>query len=122
MQNMQNIENLGLNITRSIRDHMWRHVYISSNITDKSLISSKDNCFFILLRKFSRKDRRNLPIIKDKLPVNPFTVGTKNIFSFIKNNPIVNKNTNIKIKININQYMFYLNPPNPLFKRGKIVF
>ena len=49
MQNILNRENLGLNVTRRLRDAVWRHVHSTSFITDKTLLSSKDNCYFFPL-------------------------------------------------------------------------
>jgi len=49
MQHVLNRENLGLNLTRRLRDPVWRHVYVTSFITDKTLLSSRDNCYFFPL-------------------------------------------------------------------------
>ncbi len=49
MKHIINRENLGLNLTRRLRDPVWRHVYVSSLVTDKTLLSSRDNCYFFPL-------------------------------------------------------------------------
>jgi predicted helicase len=49
MQHILNRQNLGLNLTRRLRDPIWQHVYVSSNVTDKTLLSSRDNCYFFPL-------------------------------------------------------------------------
>jgi len=49
MQHIQNRKNLGLNLTRRLRDPIWRHVYSTSFVTDKTLLSSRDNCYFFPL-------------------------------------------------------------------------
>jgi predicted helicase len=42
-------ENVGLSLTRRLRDPTWKHVFVTSLITDKTLVSSKDNCCFFPL-------------------------------------------------------------------------
>ena len=49
MQHIQNKENFGLNLTRRLRDPKWDHIYVTSHITDKTLLSSRDNCYFFPL-------------------------------------------------------------------------
>lgn len=49
MKHVLNRGNLGLNLTRRLRDPIWRHVYATSFVTDKTLLSSKDNCYFFPL-------------------------------------------------------------------------
>jgi type I restriction-modification system DNA methylase subunit len=60
MQHILNRENLGLNLTKRLRDPIWRHVYSTSFITDKTLVSSRDNCYFIPLYLYPRKSQQNL--------------------------------------------------------------
>jgi len=55
MQNILNRENLGLNLTRRLRDPIWRHVYSTSSITDKTILSSRDNCYFFPLYLYPDK-------------------------------------------------------------------
>ena len=55
MRHILNRENLGLNITRRLRDPVWRHVYVTSLVTDKTLLSSKDNCYFFPLYLYSEE-------------------------------------------------------------------
>ena len=49
MQHIQNKENFGLNLTRRLRDPKWDHIYVTGHITDKTLLSSRDNCYFFPL-------------------------------------------------------------------------
>jgi len=49
MQNILNRENFGLNLTKRLRDPIWRHVFVTNLVTDKTLVSSKDNCYFFPL-------------------------------------------------------------------------
>jgi len=45
--------NLGLNLTRKLRDPIWRHVFLSLLVTDKTILSSRDNCYFFPLYLYS---------------------------------------------------------------------
>jgi predicted helicase len=49
MQHILNRKNLGLNLTRKLRDPFWRHAYPSFLVTDKTILSSRDNCYFFPL-------------------------------------------------------------------------
>ncbi|MBS3920793.1 MAG: hypothetical protein KG012_18120 [Deltaproteobacteria bacterium] len=49
MQHILNKQNLGLNLTRRLRDPIWRHTFVTNLVTDKTLVSSKDNCYFFPL-------------------------------------------------------------------------
>jgi len=67
MWHVLNKENLGLNLTRKLRDPIWRHVYATSLITDKTLLSSSDNCYFFPLFFYSYTDKKDL-FINKKMP------------------------------------------------------
>jgi predicted helicase len=60
MQHMINRENFGLNLTRRLRDPVWRHVYVTSFITDKTLLSSRDNCYFFPLFLYPNSPQKQL--------------------------------------------------------------
>jgi len=60
MQHILNRENLGLNITKRLRDPVWRHVYSTSFITDKTILSSRDNCYFFPLYLYPEETQRSL--------------------------------------------------------------
>ncbi|MGQ9546608.1 MAG: type ISP restriction/modification enzyme [Dehalococcoidia bacterium] len=60
MQHILNRENLGLNLTRRLRDPIWRHGYVTSFITDKTLLSSRDNCYFFPLYLYPDKPEGQL--------------------------------------------------------------
>ena len=60
MKNILDRENFGLNMTRRLRDPIWRHIYITPFITDKTLLSSKDNCYFFPLYLYSNMSQENL--------------------------------------------------------------
>jgi len=60
MKHIINSENLGLNLTRRLRDPVWRHVYVSSLVTDKTLLSSRDNCYFFPLYLYPEKPEGHL--------------------------------------------------------------
>ena len=49
MQHILDRANLGLNLTRRLRDPVWRHAYLSFLVTDKTILSSRDNCYFFPL-------------------------------------------------------------------------
>ena len=60
MQQILNRENLGLNLTRRLRDPIWRHRCVTSFITDKTLLSSRDNCYFFLLYLYPEQPKGQL--------------------------------------------------------------
>ena len=45
MQNIIDKDNLALSLTRRLRDPIWQHIYTTQYITDKTLLSSRDNCY-----------------------------------------------------------------------------
>jgi len=45
MRHMIEGSNLAINFTKRLRDPIWRHILVTSRITDKTLISSRDNCY-----------------------------------------------------------------------------
>jgi predicted helicase len=55
MQHIISKENLGLNLTRKLRDPIWQHAYPSSYVTDKTILSSRDNCYFFPLYLYPQK-------------------------------------------------------------------
>jgi type I restriction-modification system DNA methylase subunit len=60
MQNILHSGNFGLNLTRRLRDPIWQHVFVSNLVTDKTLVSSKDNCYFFPLYLYPKKSQQNL--------------------------------------------------------------
>lgn len=60
MQHILHSENLGLNLTRRLRDPIWQHVYPSLLITDKTILSSRDNCFLFPLYLYPDTDKKDL--------------------------------------------------------------
>ena len=60
MRHILNKDNIGLNLTRKLRDPIWRHVYVTFFITDKTLLSSRDNSYFFPLYLFSFSDKKDL--------------------------------------------------------------
>ena len=73
MQHIQSKENFGLNLTRRLRDQKWNHVYVTDSITDKTLLSSRDNCYFFPLYLYpetnsseKRASIRNLMLFEPK--------------------------------------------------------
>jgi predicted helicase len=55
---MLNRDNLGLNLTRRLRDPLWQHVLSTCFITDKTILSSKDNCYFFPLYAYLKEPVR----------------------------------------------------------------
>jgi predicted helicase len=55
MQHLLNRDNLGLNLTRRLRDPVWQHVLSTCFITDKTILSSKDNCYFFPLYAYLKE-------------------------------------------------------------------
>ena len=60
MQHILERENFGLILTRRLRDSIWQHVFVTNLVTDKTLVSSKDNCYFFPLYLYPEKSQRNL--------------------------------------------------------------
>ncbi len=58
MRHMIERSNLAINLTKRLRDPIWRHILVTSHITDKTLISSRDNCycFPLYLYQHGRED------------------------------------------------------------------
>jgi predicted helicase len=67
MQHIQNLENIGLNLTRRLRDPIWQHVYATNYITDKSILSSRDNCYFFPLYLYPTADKKDLFSFENEL-------------------------------------------------------
>jgi len=57
MQHISDKDNLALTLTRRLRDPNWQHVFVSQLITDKTLLSSRDNCYFFPLYLYKEKDK-----------------------------------------------------------------
>ncbi|MFQ6066153.1 MAG: type ISP restriction/modification enzyme [bacterium] len=77
MRHMMERSNLAINLTKRLRDPIWRHILVTSRITDKTLISSRDNCycFPLYLYQYTREDlalsqelaeERKIPNFTDK--------------------------------------------------------
>ena len=57
MQHIMDKDNLALSLTRRLRDHAWQHIYATQYITDKTLLSSRDNCYFFPLYLYQEKSK-----------------------------------------------------------------
>jgi len=60
MQHMIDKNNLAMSLTRRLRDPEWRHIYATQVITDKTILSSKDNAYFFPLYLYSSKEKKGL--------------------------------------------------------------
>lgn len=60
MSNILNRENLGLNLIRRLRDPIWEHVYITSFVTNKDILSLRDNSYFFPLYLYPEKSKSKL--------------------------------------------------------------
>jgi len=60
MRHMLDKDNLGLSLTRRLRDPEWKHIYASQFITDKTILSSRDNAYFFPLYLYSSKEKKGL--------------------------------------------------------------
>lgn len=58
MQHLLKSSNIALNITRRLRDIEWQHVFVSSTITDKTILSPKDNCYTFPLYLYHDKENK----------------------------------------------------------------
>jgi predicted helicase len=60
MQHILEKDNLVLSLTRRLRDPFWQHVFVSQFITDKTILSSRDNCycFPLYLYQTTEKSRK----------------------------------------------------------------
>ena len=57
MQHLLRGSNVALNVTRRLRDVEWRHALVSSTITDKTILSAKDNCYTLPLHLYPEKEK-----------------------------------------------------------------
>ncbi len=57
MQHLSDRDNLSLSLTRRLRDPEWKHVFATHFITDKTLLSSRDNCYCFPLYLYKGKDK-----------------------------------------------------------------
>ena len=82
MDNVQNKENLGLNLTRRLRDPNWKHVFVTKFITDKTLLSSRDNCYFFPLYLYEESKHKNRTFHTQMLlfePKTDYSIKTPNL-------------------------------------------
>jgi predicted helicase len=45
MRHLLDRDNIALNVTRRLRDTAWQHALVTSTVTDKTILSAKDNCY-----------------------------------------------------------------------------
>ncbi|MBU1180968.1 MAG: N-6 DNA methylase [Proteobacteria bacterium] len=57
MQHLSDKDNLSLSLTRRLRDPDWKHVLATHFITDKTLLSSRDNCYCFPLYLYQEKNK-----------------------------------------------------------------
>jgi len=57
MQHIIDKDNLALSLTKRLRDPDWQHVYVSQYITDKTILSSRDNGYLFPLYLYKEKDK-----------------------------------------------------------------
>jgi predicted helicase len=60
MCNITDKENVGLSLTRRLRDPEWKHIYVSQYITDKTILSSRDNAYLFPLYLYDSKEKKGL--------------------------------------------------------------
>jgi predicted helicase len=60
MYHINSKENIAMNFTRGARDPIWKHIFVSQYITDKTLISSRDNSYFCPLFIYPITERKEL--------------------------------------------------------------
>src|SRR4030067_2003237 len=57
MQHFLDKDNIALSLTRRLRDPIWQHIYVTNHITDKTLLSSRDNCYCFPLYIYRQKEK-----------------------------------------------------------------
>ena len=57
MQHLSDKDNLSLSLTKRLRDPDWKHVLATHFITDKTLLSSRDNCYCFPLYLYQEKNK-----------------------------------------------------------------
>jgi predicted helicase len=60
MHHLIDKDNLGLSLTRRLRDPEWKHIYVTEVVTDKTILSSRDNAFFFPLYLYHSKEKKGL--------------------------------------------------------------
>ena len=76
-------ENLALNLTRRLRDPIWEHAHTTCFLTDKTLLSSKDNCYFFPLYLYPEAPKGGL-FGEESLEVKPTPNFTDKFLQAIK--------------------------------------
>jgi predicted helicase len=64
MQHLSDKDNLCLSLTRRLRDPDWKHVFATHFITDKTLLSSRDNCYCFPLYLYQGTEKRKKSSLK----------------------------------------------------------
>ena len=64
MQHILDKDNLVLSLTRRLRDPIWQHVYITKHITDKTLLSSRDNCYCLPIYLYKKTEKSKKSYLK----------------------------------------------------------
>ena len=64
MQHLSDKDNLSLSLTRRLRDQDWKHVFATHFITDKTLLSSRDNCYCFPLYLYERAEKTKKSSLK----------------------------------------------------------
>ncbi len=64
MQHLLDKDNLALSLTRRLRDFNWKHVFAAEFITDKTLLSSRDNCYCFPLYLYKAADKTKKSSLK----------------------------------------------------------
>jgi predicted helicase len=65
MQHLSDKDNLSLSLTRRLRDPAWKHVFATHFITDKTLLSSRDNCYCFPLYVYQKTDKTKKSSLKN---------------------------------------------------------
>lgn len=60
MQHINDKNNIGISLTRRLRDPEWKHIYVSQFITDKTILSSRDNAYLFPLYLYISKKKKGL--------------------------------------------------------------
>lgn len=60
MKHVLDSSNIGLSFTRRLRDPIWQHIFVTKFITDKTLLSSRDNCYFLPLYRLNADSKNHL--------------------------------------------------------------
>jgi predicted helicase len=83
MQHFVDKTNLALSLPRRLRDPIWQHVYVTHSITDKTLLSSRDNCYCFPLYLYEHAGKPRRSSVKTVMmlfePKAPYSVKRPNI-------------------------------------------